>query len=66
MRQDLDDHPTMHPGLWLAFGDINGADFWRNKGRVLGYDDLARIRIRKSLSTEWVGKQKTVITSVKP
>jgi len=28
------DHPTMHPGLWLAFGDINGADFWRNKGRV--------------------------------
>ena len=26
--------PTMHPGLWLAFGDINGVDFWRNKGRV--------------------------------
>lgn len=32
--QDLDDHPTMHPGLWLAFGDLNAADFWRNKGRV--------------------------------
>lgn len=32
--QDLDDHPTMHPGLWLAFGDLSGADFWRNKGRV--------------------------------
>ena len=32
--QDLDDHATMHPGLWLAFGDLNGADFWRNKGRV--------------------------------
>jgi hypothetical protein len=31
---DLDDHPTMHPGLWLAFGDLGGADFWRNKGRV--------------------------------
>jgi hypothetical protein len=30
--QDLDDHATMHPGLWLAFGDINGFDFWRNKG----------------------------------
>ncbi len=31
---DLDDHPTMHPGLWLAFGDLSGADFWRNKGVV--------------------------------
>jgi hypothetical protein len=20
----------MHPGIWLAFGDINGHDFWRN------------------------------------
>ena len=28
------DHATMHPGLWLAFGDINGQDFWRNKARV--------------------------------
>lgn len=32
--QDIDDHATMHPGLWLAFGDLGGADFWRNKGRV--------------------------------
>ncbi|MCP5525570.1 MAG: PmoA family protein [Verrucomicrobiales bacterium] len=31
---DPDDHDTMHPGLWLAFGDVNGADFWRNKGRI--------------------------------
>ena len=30
--QDLTDHATMHPGLWLAFGDLSGADFWRNKG----------------------------------
>jgi hypothetical protein len=29
-----DDHPTFHPGIWLAFGDINGADFWRNKATV--------------------------------
>lgn len=29
-----DDHPTFHPGVWLAFGDLNGADFWRNKARV--------------------------------
>jgi hypothetical protein len=32
--QDLTDHATMHPGIWLAFGDISGADFWRNKARV--------------------------------
>jgi len=32
--QDADDHATMHPGIWLAFGDINGVDFWRNKGRI--------------------------------
>ena len=31
---DSDDHETMHPGLWLAFGDINGNDFWRNKATV--------------------------------
>jgi hypothetical protein len=32
--QDATDHAAMHPGLWLAFGDISGADFWRNKGSV--------------------------------
>lgn len=32
--KDIDDHPTFHPGIWLAFGDLNGADFWRNRGRV--------------------------------
>jgi hypothetical protein len=31
---DPTDHATMHPGIWLAFGDINGVDFWRNKGRI--------------------------------
>jgi len=32
--QDATDHDTMHPGLWLGFGDINGTDFWRNRGRI--------------------------------
>ncbi len=32
--RDAVDHDTMHPGLWLAFGDINGQDFLRNKGRI--------------------------------
>ena len=31
---DRTDHATMHPGIWMAFGDLDGADFWRNKGRV--------------------------------
>ena len=35
-REGIDpaDHPYYHPGLWLAFGDLSGADFWRNKARV--------------------------------
>lgn len=32
--QDAIDHDMLHPGLWLAFGDLNGVDFWRNKGRI--------------------------------
>ena len=32
--QDSVDHDTMHPGIWLAFGDISGVDFWRNKGTI--------------------------------
>ena len=33
-RKDPVDHPTFHPGLWMAFGDVSGADFWRNKDRI--------------------------------
>lgn len=33
--QDRQDHPDMHPGLWMGFGDISSEDFWRNKGRVV-------------------------------
>jgi hypothetical protein len=32
--KDLTDHATYHPGVWMAFGDISGADFWRNRARV--------------------------------
>ncbi len=28
------DHSRLHPGIWLAFGDINGHDFWRNKAAM--------------------------------
>ena len=33
--QDATDHATMHPGIWMAFGDLGGTDIWRNKGRVV-------------------------------
>ena len=32
--QDATDHAELHPGLWMAFGDISAHDFWRNKGTV--------------------------------
>lgn len=32
--QDRMDHPDYHPGLWLAFGDLSGADNWRLKAAV--------------------------------
>jgi putative membrane-bound dehydrogenase-like protein len=31
---DDTDHETMHPGIWLGFGDVNGVDFWRNEGHI--------------------------------
>src|SRR4051812_8145902 len=34
MQGEPADHADMHPGIWLAFGDLSGHDFWRNKGRV--------------------------------
>ena len=33
-EQDLADHPTMHTGIWLAFGDLGGEDYWRLKSTV--------------------------------
>ncbi len=33
---DLDDHATFHPGIWWAFGDVGGNDYWRLKARVAG------------------------------
>jgi hypothetical protein len=32
--KDLTDHDTFHPGIWLAFGDVNGHDYWRLKAKV--------------------------------
>jgi hypothetical protein len=40
--KDPADHPHMHPGLWLAFGDISGSDFWRNKGPKVEHERFAQ------------------------
>jgi hypothetical protein len=32
--EDLTDHDTFHPGIWMSFGDISGSDYWRLKARV--------------------------------
>lgn len=36
--KDAADHADMHPGLWMAFGDLGGNDFWRNKGPRVVHD----------------------------
>jgi hypothetical protein len=32
--QDDTDHPTFHPGVWLAFADVSGQDSWRNLAAI--------------------------------
>jgi hypothetical protein len=39
--KDATDHADMHPGLWLAFGDLAGNDFWRNKGPRVEHERFA-------------------------
>lgn len=34
-KRDRKDHADLHPGIWMAFGDLGGEDFWRNKGTVV-------------------------------
>jgi hypothetical protein len=33
--QDKADHPGMHTGLWMSFGDLNGHDYWRLKAKTV-------------------------------
>ncbi len=32
---DAVDHDTMHPGMWIGLGSVNGFDFWRNKSAIV-------------------------------
>lgn len=50
--QDPADHATMHPGLWLAFGDIVGSDFWRNKATMKHVQFVDDVKVEKS-SVRW-------------
>ncbi len=49
--EDETDHPTFHPGLWLAFGDLNGADNWRLQAKVVH----AKFLQEPKLLNGWVG-----------
>ncbi len=46
-----DDHSHFHPGAWMAFGDISGADFWRNKARVRHVRFVGEASIRENSAT---------------
>lgn len=50
-REGIDptDHATMHPGAWLAFGELGGADFWRNKGHVQHVEFVAKPAVEASV-----------------
>jgi hypothetical protein len=41
---DLLDHDTMHPGIWMSFGDVSGSDYWRNKALVKHVEFVERPR----------------------
>jgi len=34
-ENDSKDHALWHPGLWQAFGDLSGHDYWRLKAKIV-------------------------------
>lgn len=67
--EDATDHATMHPGLWLAFGDVSGTDFWRNKGvirhlRFVSKPMVEERRLTFSTASELLSSDQQVICSV--
>lgn len=59
---DAADHATMHPGVWLAFGDLGGVDFWRNRGSVVCRSVLhiasGRGDVRLELESDYIDPEK--------
>jgi hypothetical protein len=45
--KDLMDHDTLHPGIWMAFGDLVGSDFWRNQAKIVHKSFTRRPETRK-------------------
>jgi hypothetical protein len=67
--KDATDHGTMHPGLWLAFGDLGGADFWRNKGTVKHVEFAEKPKATKegggfAVKNRYVSGEKTICEEV--
>lgn len=67
--KDAADHAAMHPGLWLAFGDLGGADFWRNKGTVKHVEFVEKPKATKDggrfvVKNRYVAGEKTVCEEV--
>ncbi len=63
------DHGTMHPGIWLAFGDINGADFWRNKAKVVhaGFVEQPQVKNGRgsfAVKNEYRHEEKLICTEI--
>ncbi len=61
-KADPQDHADMHPGLWLAFGGINGTDFWRNAGRI----EVERVTVQPDgtgfeITSRWLSKDNAEI-----
>lgn len=48
---DLQDHATFHPGIWLAFGDLSGADSWRGKAAVEHVEFVAAPAVNEGVLT---------------
>lgn len=51
VNKDNDDHDTYHPGIWLAFGDLSGEDYWRNVARVRHVRFLEAPRVDENSAT---------------
>lgn len=47
-HDELQDHGPMHPGIWLAFGDLNGNDSWRLKAKVAHRGFLEKPQVTKN------------------
>ena len=64
INQDNDDHATYHPGIWLAFGDLGGEDYWRNDARVRHVRFLEAPRVEENSAT--FGVENVYETSTDP